>query len=338
MKLSDIKPQHSFQDVHALVTNKSINITKTGKEYADIILRAGDTILNCKKWNYNASKYNSILKTGAVVKVSGKCDMYQGTMQGNLDTIEPSDRSPTDFTQTTQFDIEVMYSDLLKTISSFTEPMPKYIAYALLTEHKDEFCRAPAALGVHHAWVGGLVEHTHNMLSLALPIIDFYQSRYGEHLISRDKILFGVLMHDFAKIFEYDSSGVTFKMKPTGILANHIVKCPILIHEAATKWLKSLSAPCLTLADFEMERDHLIHLVASHHGAQEYGSPVVPASLEAVLLHHIDLVDSKFMAALEHAQGKSGEVEGFSARTHRVQYLQPKKPEEEEIEDMEDLF
>ena len=337
MKLSEIKNNQMFYDVHALVTKMTIATTRTGKDYADVVLRDGNTILPCKKWNFNTLKYGHILNVGAVVKVSGKCDTYQGALQGNLETIEASDKSPEDFTQSTRFSIDEMYSDIMKILESFTEVLPKYIAHTLLTKYKTEFCRSPAALGVHQAWVGGLLEHTHNMLSLALPIVGLYQSKYGHHVVSRDKVLFGVIMHDFGKIFEYDSSGAAFKMKAGGILANHIVKCPIIIHETAMEWYASgFSKTMPSDFNFEFELDQLIHLIVTHHGKQEHGSPVVPATLEAVLLHHIDLVDSKFMTAFEHAQGKSGEIEGFSARTHKVQYLQPKKPEE--LEDVGDIF
>jgi 3'-5' exoribonuclease len=195
-------------------------------------------------------------------------------------------------------------------IGTFTEPLPAYVADLLLTTYKDEFCKAPAATKMHQPWVGGLIEHTHSMLSIALPIIAHYQNKYSSSkYFSRDKVLFGIIMHDFGKIFEYDVDSPTFQKTLLGKLENHIVKGPILIHEAAMTWYRYNVATIDF--DFELEKAHLIHLVATHHGKLEYGSPILPATLEALLLHQIDMLDSQFMHALELVEGKTGS-EGFS--------------------------
>jgi 3'-5' exoribonuclease len=325
MEISDVKDGTLFYDLHALVVKKTLGVTKTGKDFADILLRSGNDVLKCKKWNYNTAKYDDLLTVGNVVKVSGEASLYQDEIQGKLETIEPSDKSPEDFARRTRFDVDKLYSDIMLIIDSFTEVLPQYVAFNLLTTYKTEFCRAPAAKGVHQPWLGGLLEHTHSMLSLALPIINHYQAKYGLRYFSRDLILCGVVIHDLGKIFEYDTSTPAFKLTPNGLLANHIVRGSILVHEAAEAWYRSEVEKNKTPDKliFERARDHLIHLVASHHGTHEWGSPVLPSTLEAIILHQLDKLDSSFMHALDLVENKEGEIAGFSERSwiEKVQFL-----------------
>ena len=315
MELSDLnKAGILFYDVHALVANKTIGTAKNGKEFANIPLKAGSATVRGIKWSYNAEKYDELLTTGTVVKVSGKSEMYNNDISFTFETIEPSDKKPEDFVRRTRFDVARMYADIQAVLGTFTEPLPKFIADYLLTNHKDEFCRAPAAMGMHQAWVGGLLEHTHNLLSLALPIVTHYQNRYGSQHFSRDKVLFGVIVHDLGKIMEYDIANLTFKTTPNGLLSNHIVKGAIMVHDAASFWFHG-NRETVDVAQFEFMRDQLVHLVSSHHGTLEYGSPVVPQTLEALLLHQLDMIDSQFMHALDMVEGKQGDVLGFSDRS-----------------------
>lgn len=328
MELSEIKSGTLFYDIHAVVDQKSTNTTKTGKLYADITLKAGNCSLKCKKWSYNAEKYDGLLAPGKTVKVAGEASLYLGELQATLNTVESSERSPDEFARRTKFDVEAIYVKILAIVNSFQEDLPKYIAKELLTKYKKEFQTCPAALGVHQAWFGGLIEHTYNMLNLALPIINYYQNEYGIKSFSRDKVLFGVVMHDFGKIFEYDCSSPAFKMRPEGVLLNHIMRGSLLIHDTANYWYEKVVPPhpggILVRNEFERERDILVHLIASHHGKHEFGSPQLPSCLEAVLLHYIDMIDSHMMPAVELVEGKPGQIDGFSerCRIEKAQYIQ----------------
>ena len=324
MNLSEInKPNIMFYDVHAVVLQKTINKTKTGSDFALVTLQDGNISIKGNKWSYNADKYDELLTTGSVVKVGGKTKLYNGAVSVELDTIEPSDKSPDEFLRRTRFDVSKMYDDIMAIIGTFTEPLSAFVAKHLLMKYKNEFCKAPAATNMHQPWIGGLIEHTYSMLSLALPIVAHYQSKYGSQYFSRDKVLFGVILHDLGKIFEYDLTSPSFQKTKLGKLENHIVKCPILIHEAAMEWYRIHSATMNF--DFELEKAHLIHLIVTHHGKLEFGSPVVPATLEALLLHQIDMIDSQFMHALELVEGRAGSL-GFSeySNKHKTEYLQNK--------------
>lgn len=325
MDLADIKAGLAFIDVHALVIQKSTGTTKTGKIYADVTLRDGNFTLKCKKWSYNAEKYDEILASGKVVKISGTADLYNNELQGTITLADASDRSPNDFARKSRFDSETLFAKIIEVIDTFEDPLPKYVASTLLHQYKDDFCRSPAALGLHHSWFGGLLEHTYSMVALASRIGKYYQEQYGMGNFSRDRLLCGIMLHDLGKIFEYDSSTPAFKMTASGVLVNHLVKGPILVYEAATKWYDNHGRYLegYPSAKFEHERDLLVHLIASHHGKIEWGSPVMPSCLEAILIHQIDKIDSSVMHALEFMEGEDGEVEGFSKRCYmeKVQYL-----------------
>jgi 3'-5' exoribonuclease len=131
-----------------------------------------------------------------------------------------------------------------------------------------------------------------------------------------DKVLFGLIFHDAGKMHEYDPASPTFDVSLIGYLTPHIVLGPAWVYEAARQLPPELAANRLEIA-------HLMHLLAAHHGQEEWGSPVRPASLEALIVHHLDNLDSKVMHALELATHKPGPVQGMSERSfaERTPYL-----------------
>lgn len=327
MKISELTTGQNIQNFHALVAEKKTALTRNGKQFANIVLQDDTGRIKCVKWEYKPEKYDSLLEVSSIVKVSGSVSTYNGEIQGTLITIEPPDDgySVADFASATKQNIHQMKNDILEVIETFTEPLTAYVTKSLVMKYLDEFCKVPAALKLHHAWYGGLLEHVHSMLGIASNLIKHYQTRFNVKL-SRDKVLFGVIIHDLGKIFEYDFSTPVFGMQPNGLLVNHIIKAPILINQMAEAWyadLHEIQKTSEVYRTFEWERDQLIHIIAAHHGTLEFGSPVKPASLEALLVHHIDILDSDLTHAIGMAEGKEGNVVGFSeySRTRQTSYL-----------------
>ena len=147
-------------------------------------------------------------------------------------------------------------------------------------ERVDAFCTAPAAMSNHHAYLGGLIEHCLSMCRLAVQIAGHYEDYYPG-LINADLLVAGVILHDFAKVHEL-SYRTRFDYTTRGRLVGHIPMGAQLVREVGEQ--------AGTPDDLIM---HLEHLVLAHHGKQEYGSPVAPATPEALLLHQIDMIDSR---------------------------------------------
>jgi 3'-5' exoribonuclease len=144
---------------------------------------------------------------------------------------------------------------------------------------------------MHHAFIGGLLEHSLSMARLA----QFLAGHYP--YVNLDLLMSGVLLHDMGKTAEYTMEGA-FAFSNDGKLVGHIVRSIIMIEKAATE------------IDFPEEQlRQLLHLIASHHGTYEWGSPVTPKTIEAVLLHQIDLIDSRVQGFLDHVREDNGETE-----------------------------
>jgi len=323
--ISTLSEGTSVADLPVLVVEKKTATAKNGKAYADLVVRDKSGTLKCKIWNFNDCL--DITGAGKVIKISVAISSYNGELQGIIDSFQACDLGAENFAKSTRFKTDEMYSDILEFIDEFTEPMTQSVARWIIMSTGKDFLSSPAATGVHNAWLGGLLEHTWGMLQLAKPIVEHYKNMYGAKL-SIDKVYFGVICHDAFKTEEYDLGNLAFPKTPDGILVNHIVVGPARIYEACNKWWDSnivdaAGTSGMPWNDFARERAHLMHLVASHHGQLDWGSPVVPSTLEAVLLHQLDMIDSRFMHALELVEGKEGPIKGFSEKswTQRTQFM-----------------
>ena len=165
-------------------------------------------------------------------------------------------------------------------------------AYLDDRELMDKFCKAPAAMSFHHAFLGGLLEHTLNAMEVADACVKFYPG------LNRDLILAGIFLHDIAKTWElnYDCS---FGYTDSGQLIGHIVKSAIWVEQKSKVAQETLGEkipqPLI---------DVLQHIILSHHGEYEFGSPKTPATPEALFVHTIENLDAKLMIALAATRGE----------------------------------
>lgn len=333
MTILELKEGCAVTGMHALIVDKKIATTKAGKTYADLVLRDKTGEIKAKLWDYHSS-LDQVTAVNKTIIFSATVSRYNNELQATLGSpINQSDRPVMDFAKTTRLDVNKLWKDIEDAISEITEPLPKYILTELMVPWQNNFKKAPAAKGVHNAWYGGVLEHTWNMLKIAKQIATHYKETY-QAKFSIDKIVFGVIIHDFCKIFEYNFETPSYQMEGDGVLANHIVLGPAQIYEQANNWwpqevraqVEDKQRQKMTMTEFLRERAHLMHLVASHHGQLDFGSPIVPATLEAVILHQVDMIDAKFMHALELVEGKEGQVKDFSEKswTEKTSYLQYK--------------
>lgn len=336
MEIKDLVQGQSVEGMAGLVKKASIAETKAGKPFLRLEIMDKTGSIEGVLWDYDAENFRW-LKEAAVVSVNADVGTYNGALQLKYAAIlhAPS-VSPDSFAKTTRFDVEEMWAKLVDTIGTFEEPLTKFVAEEILTKHGEVVAalkRAPAARGVHNAWYGGLLEHIWSLCQIAEPVIKHYKAHYFPKL-SRDKVLFGLMLHDAGKIVEYDYSNPAFLHTGLGILANHMVLGPAWVYEACGKWLAKHETAgdgkvwsAMSAKDFKMERAQLMHVLAAHHGKVEWGSPVKPATVEAVLVHFLDNLDSRMLHAYDYVvTGKPGGTAGFSERSwvEGVNYLQHK--------------
>lgn len=315
MQIKDISKESTVEDVIGLIEARQELLTKAGKPYLSLKLRDKTGSIDAKVWD--ASDKHRSLKEGMVVHVWATVDMFNGNLQLNVKQIEEGLEPANEYVKSTRLNVDMMWDHLAGVVSKFEEPLTKYIAEEILLKHTvfiDAFKKAPAAKTVHNAWYGGLLEHVYSLTKIADPLITHYQTIYNSKL-SRDKVMFGLIMHDAGKIIEYDYRKSSFDMTGIGLLTNHIVLGPSWVYEKANDYMEQAIQVLGSAEKFKMERALLMHILAAHHGLVEWGSPVKPSTLEAILVHQLDMVDSKMLHAIEYVEGKEGQIKGFSERS-----------------------
>jgi len=314
--IKNLKSGDMIDRLDVLVDESSLAETKKGKPYVRMKVRDKTGELQCVKWEYDKEIDKPLIAAGKVVKIYGTIGEYAGNLQCTVSSLAPSTKDPMEFAKTSRFPVDEMWDELVNIVDGFEDSLTKYVAKEMLFSHEkviDAFKKAPAARGVHNAWYGGLLEHVLSMTRIAEKTVEHYKKMYKAP-ISKDKVLFGVIMHDAGKIIEYDFSNPSFSTTGLGLLTNHIVLGPAWVYEKANKYNQA-GKWTGTLDEFKIERSLLMHLIASHHGVMEWGSPVVPTTLEAIILHHIDNLDSKVMHALELIEKGEKDIEGFSEKS-----------------------
>jgi 3'-5' exoribonuclease len=250
--------------------------------------------------------------SGCYVKVQGRIDKYQGRFQITLSKMRSAAESEidtADFQPTTQYDIAALTSELNDFVSSFTNPHLQTLVRSFLDDPDlgPAFRTAPAAKMLHHAWIGGLLEHVVFLLRLAERIAPQYPE------VDRDLLMTGAILHDFGKVREL-AWKTSFSYTAEGQLLGHI-----------TIVIGMLRDKIRLLPDFPDRLRILVeHLILSHHGRFEFGSPKLPMTAEAIVFSAIDDLEAKmqniraeFQKALDSGKA-ADEVTDFSRSMERA--------------------
>jgi 3'-5' exoribonuclease len=236
-------------------------------------------------------------RPGLAVLVTGRVSTYKDATQVSInDMVRARGIDATDFLPNSKRPRDEMLAELRDCVAALGEPWQTLAGYLLLEGALAErFAAAPAARNMHHAYIGGLLEHSLSMAAIARQLAGHYP------YVNLDLLVCGALLHDLGKTHEYTLEE-GFDRSEDGRLIGHIVRAVVVIETAANE----LGFP-------PAELQQLLHLIVSHHGTHEWGSPVVPKTLEAVLLHQIDLLDSRVGGFMDHV-GNDGGREAWTAR------------------------
>jgi 3'-5' exoribonuclease len=277
--VADFEPNENITS-HFLVQSKEIRLRKTGEPYLALILSDRTGQLEAKKWD-DIEEVADTFDRDDFVKVNGLIQNYRDRPQMTIHRLRRAEESEVelaDYLPHTTRDIEEMFAELRAAVDEIGNPHLKKLLQSFLDDPEvaSRLKRAPAAKTLHHAFIGGLLEHILSLLNLARLTVQNYAH------IDLDLVKTGVVLHDIGKIHEL-TYGRSFGYSSEGQLLGHI-----------TIGLRMLDQKFALLPDFPPRLRLLVeHLILSHHGQYEFGSPKLPMFAEAILLHYLDDLDSK---------------------------------------------
>jgi len=281
--INQVEAGQTIDDIY-IVKDPILRSTTRGDLYIAMFLTDRTGQLNGRMWQATEATYRSLPKPG-FVHIKGRSELYQNNLQiviNNVAIVDPGKVDIDDFLPRTKKNIKQMFEEVKATVGRIENSQLKALVGEFLadTELMEKFCNAPAAMKMHHDYMGGLLEHTHNMLRVAVAILPLYPD------VQPDLVLAGILLHDIGKTEElaYD---MAFSYTDSGQLIGHISKSLLMINQKADS-LRSAG----TQID-QAVLDAIGHIILSHHGQYEFGSPKLPATTEAFMVCYIDDLDAK---------------------------------------------
>lgn len=265
-------------DGFVLVKKCEVKKTKNGASYLDLVIGDKGGEMPAKLWDFSGEPFEE----ESVVKIRGTVEQYNGKDQFRISQIRP-------VAETDNYDLSELvpasevggrqiYDMLMKRVSAFSDKDFKAVVTDIMESKKDILVTCPAAFRLHHAMIGGLMLHTMSIVRMAEQICKIYPN------VNMDLLLAGAILHDAAKTWEFTFSktGLVNGYSVGGELIGHLVEGAIWVEESA----KKLGVP--------QEKAQLLeHMVLSHHGVPEFGSPVRPMFLEAQILSALDTLDAQ---------------------------------------------
>ena len=281
--ISEISPGEQIDDIY-VVTEPILRSTTRGDLYIAMFLSDRSGQINGRMWQATETIYKALPKPGFVY-IQGRSELYQNNLQlivNNISVVDASKVCIEDFLARTDKDTKQMFDEVKKIVGRIKNPQLKALAEEFLADAElmEKFRNAPGGMKLHHDYIGGLLEHTHNMLRAAVAILPLYPN------VQADLVLAGIFLHDIGKTEEL-SYDMAFSYTDSGQLLGHIVQSLLMINQKAD----ALKAKGTQIEQTVL--DALGHITLSHHGQYGFGSPKLPATAEAFMVYYIDDLDAK---------------------------------------------
>lgn len=283
-----------------LVRTKLRKTARNGSAYLDLEFQDSTGIIKAKLWDCDGSEL--AFEADDVVRVAAAVELYQGSLQLSLRKIAKCDDDEidlADYLPHGKQDPEKLFAGLLNRIQQMSQGPLQTLLLRIFNDPAiaPKFKLAPAAMSFHHAYLGGLIEHVSSLVALGDSISDHYP------FLDRELILAGLLLHDLGKIEELTFTRC-FGYSTRGQLVGHINMGVDMIRDKVRQ-----------IPDFPPELwDRLQHIILSHHGKLEFGSPKEPMFMEALAVHYLDDIDSKLQAVREQYEADRDRPGDFTAR------------------------
>ncbi len=300
--VADLMPGQRLDDEVFLVSKKDLRTTSNGSNYIHMILSDRTGQLLTRVWQATQQQFESI-PDGGFLRVRGRTESYKGALQFIVEGMRPVQQNEVDladFIPRTKYDVDQMWQETLEILRTLRNPDLQALIKRFVDDRAlvEKLKIAPAAVSMHHAYLGGLLEHTLSVLKLACLVFgqtDDSTSHYPE--VSRDLVLAGVFLHDIAKTSEF-AFDTSFNYTDSGQLIGHIVQSALWIDQ------KIADVEAESKRPFPVDLQNVLtHIVLSHHGTYEYGSPRLPAVPEAIAVNLLDNLDAKlhmFLRQIDH--------------------------------------
>ncbi len=288
VSVCDLKPGTVVEGIY-LLAGKETRSTKAGKPFFKLRLSDRTGMIDCTVWE--TASMDSDLKSGDLALVSARVSEYLGKPQLEASAVvsaPPEAAQARDFLPSTYRDLEELKGFLRFHIGSVYDRDYCALLESIFddAEFFETFITAPAAKLYHHAYLGGLVEHTVAVAEMC----DFVSQQYAR--VDRDLLLTAALLHDIGKTRELTFE-TAIDFTDAGRFLGHVIQGVTMVSEK-----------CKELPSFpEVKQQQLLHCIASHHGELEWGSPKRPKTIEALILHHVDNLDAKVKGFLEIVEG-----------------------------------
>ncbi|MDH4100299.1 MAG: HD domain-containing protein [Nitrospirota bacterium] len=311
MTISDFKEGDTLEGQAFYVQAKQTAVTKSGNPFLSLKLNDKGGSIDAKIWDA-AEQWGRLFEEGDYVSVNGKVGSFNNTLQLSIKALRRLDEAEVrveDFLPVSKRDREEMFHEFLVRIERFSDPWLRRLLESVFRDDEiaERFKRAPAAKGMHHVWIGGLLEHTLELVMLADDVLEHFPA------VNRDLLIAGAMLHDLGKIWEY-SYGKAIDYTTEGRLLGHI-----------SMTIDMLGEKIRGMEGFPAETAMLLkHLILSHHGELEFGSPKRPKTLEAIVLHYLDDLCSKvnnFLSIMEKERVAPGEWSSYQRMYERPFYF-----------------
>ncbi len=304
--IAELKDRDTI-DSPFMVKEKTLAVAKNGKPYMNLKFMDKSGEVDGKLWE-QVDELDKVFQRGDFVHIRGTASLYMGKMQvvaKDIRQLAEDGVDLSDFMPVSPVPLDQMLAELRQVIGSLTDPhlsglMELFVAD---TSFMSGYCKAPAAKGMHHVYLGGLLEHSLSVVRLADAVVSLYPD------LNRDLLVTGALLHDLGKVAEL-SYNRAFEYTDEGRLIGHISIGMEMLQERIGQ-----------VPGFPRDLAMLLkHMLLSHHGQYEYGSPKRPKTLEATILHYLDDMDSKINGIRSHISKETAQGSRWTGH-HRLYNL-----------------
>lgn len=302
MKIAELEVGKTY-DITLVVLSASARETKTKKPYLALEFFDGTDTIAANYWDWSSG---NIPDVNSILDVNAQVSEWQGKKQLTVKTMRKNTtRHISEFAPASEHDLASIYMEAYSLLSFVKDDTLRNLALGIFDELRNAWLTVPAAKGVHHNYIGGTLVHSLSVAKIALAIaVEVPEA-------NADLCVVGGMLHDIGKLFTYKMDGVVIGMTDDGMLYDHIFMGAEFVGNFADAHLNT--DEYTTMKKLQLLR----HIILSHHGKLEYGSPVVPQCIEAIIVNHADGIDS----SIEQVRAAARKVTDNVKWTERIYTL-----------------